>query len=305
MDVHLARPLDAATRSALEHEVSGTAASYSCPRSSWQRHGPGAAAARESAERSPIRALVDGRGYPKEGMSGRADWKLIKAISEGDVVGARTALDAGAELNRRWPGRHPVTIRANGLWRGERPMTVAASHGNAPVVRLLIQRGANVDLMNATWHTPLMLASAGGRSAIARLLLDAGADVNRMNRNQETALTYAVVWGQLRTVKLLLAYGADVEERRGGWSPLMYAANSEHPRIVEVLFEYGADPARRDRYGRTARDIAAQNPSGKIARAFEKIAAARAGSKLTSPRPVSRPSNPRVAPKTKGRRLPG
>jgi len=94
-----------------------------------------------------------------------------------------------------------------------------------------------------------MLASAGGRSAIARLLLDAGADVNRMNRNQETALTYAVVWGQLRTVKLLLAYGADVEERQGRWSPLMYAANSEHPRIVEVLFEYGADPARRDRFG--------------------------------------------------------
>jgi hypothetical protein len=250
------------------------------------------------------RALVQGHGYPKEGMAGRADWKLINAISKGDVVGACAALDAGAELNRRWPGRHPVTLPANGLWRGERPLTVAASHGNAPVVRLLIKRGANVDLMSATWHTPLMLASAGGRSAIARLLLDAGADVNRMNRNQETALTYAVVWGQLRTVKLLLAYGADVEERQGGWSPLMYAANSDHQRIVEVLFEYGADPARRDRYGRTARDIAVQHSSPKLARLFETIAAARADSELTRLDTVSRRSNPRVAPKTKGGRIP-
>lgn len=211
-----------------------------------------------------------------------ASWKFLDAVSKGDVIGARAALDAGAELNRRWPGKHPLTVAASGLWRGERPLTVAANRGSAPMVKLLIERGANVDLMNATGHTPLMIASGGGRSAIARLLLDAGADVNRMNRNRETALTYAVVWGQLRTVKLLLAYGADVEERQGGWSPLMYAANSEHPKIVEVLFEYGADPARRDRYGRTARDIAAQNPSGKIARVFDEITAARAGTKLAT-----------------------
>ena len=225
-------------------------------------------------------------------MAGRADWKLIEAISEGDLVGARTALDAGAELNRRWPGKQPLTVPANGLWRGERPLTVAASHDNARMVKLLIERGANVDLMNQTWHTPLMIASGGGRLAVARVLLKAGADVNRMNRNQETALTYAVVWGQLRTVRLLLEYGADVEERQGGWSPLMYAANSEHPKVVETLFECGADPARRDRYGRTARDIAAQNPlNKKIVRVFDKIVAPRVGNRLTRPRPVARPSN--------------
>jgi hypothetical protein len=208
-------------------------------------------------------------------MAGRADRKLFEAISKGNVAATRAALDAGAELNRRWPGQHPLTVRDNWRWHGERPLTVAATHGHAPLVKLLIKRGANVDLMTETWHTPLMIASGAGKSAIVRLLLDAGADLNRMNRNQETALTYAVVWGQLRAVKLLLAYGADVEERQGGWSPLMYAANAEHPKIVEVLVEYGADRVRKDRYGRTARDIAAQNPCSKILRAFDRIETAR------------------------------
>jgi ankyrin repeat protein len=64
---------------------------------------------------------------------------------------------------------------------------------------------------------------------------------------------------------------ADAEERQGGWSPLMYAANAEHPKVVELLFEHGADPARRDRYGRTARDIAAQNPCRTVVRVFDRI----------------------------------
>lgn len=43
-----------------------------------------------------------------------------------------------------------------------------------------------------------------------------------------------------------------------GTTPLMYAAGRNHPEVVRILLEAGADPAPRDRDGKSALDYARQ-----------------------------------------------
>ena len=206
--------------------------------------------------------------------------ELFNAVWKDDVSRARAALDAGADLNRRWGD--------------DRPLTAATAMGNAGLVKLLVQRGANVNLMTVTCKTALMIAAGAGRTGIARMLLKAGADVNRLNRFHESALNYAVVWQRLTTVKLLLAAGADIEERQCDWSPLMYAANSGHHQVLKLLLEHGADPGRRDRCGRTPRDIAAAHGYLANVRVFDSFAAKDAVCAVEKRKPGAKVSNRRT-----------
>jgi uncharacterized protein len=188
-------------------------------------------------------------------MLASADRRLSRAIENGDLTAVRSALDAGAHPDRRGPN-------------GERPLTAAAGAPRGThLARAILQRGAQVNLMNAVWQTPLMIAAAQGRLAMARLLLKAGADADRVNRRQESALTYAVVWRRFKLVDILLQHGADVElPPPPGWSPLMYAALEGDSRVAALLLASGANPQRKDGYGRSARTIALERHPGAVIR---------------------------------------
>jgi ankyrin repeat protein len=70
-----------------------------------------------------------------------------------------------------------------------------------------------------------MLAAINDRTAVLRVLLDRGADVNARTRAGWTALTYAAWRGHAEAVRLLLARGADPNVTdREGWTILQYAS---------------------------------------------------------------------------------
>jgi ankyrin repeat protein len=65
-------------------------------------------------------------------------------------------------------------------------LTWASWWGHTEVVRLLLERGADVNRPDYRGDTALMLASAMGREEIAREVLRAGADVQARDHEGRT-----------------------------------------------------------------------------------------------------------------------
>jgi uncharacterized protein len=108
--------------------------------------------------------------------------------------------------------------------------------------------------------TPLHLAAFFRHPDTARLLVDRGARVDVVARNDRirvTPLQSAVAAGQGETAALLLDRGADPNtQEEGGFTPLHAAAQLGAEPLVELLLAHGADPALAADDGRAAADFA-------------------------------------------------
>ena len=83
------------------------------------------------------------------------------------------------------------------------PLHQAVSNGDQTTVRLLIDRGDNLNTQNTAGFTPLMDAAAIGHLGIARILLEHGADPTLVNRQGETALVIARKYDHTLVCELL------------------------------------------------------------------------------------------------------
>lgn len=95
-------------------------------------------------------------------------WSMLHLAATPET--AALLLDAGAEIDA--PNRHQV------FGPGGRPLHAAVYQRHDDVVRLLLDRGADVRATDSAGWTPLHMAVANGQLALARTLLDAGADAN-------------------------------------------------------------------------------------------------------------------------------
>ena len=75
---------------------------------------------------------------------------------------------------------------------GDTPLHQALGVGRTDIVNALLQKGANVNIANKEGWTPLMLAAADNRSANTRAILDRNADVNAQNRELVANVTMAM-----------------------------------------------------------------------------------------------------------------
>jgi len=120
------------------------------------------------------------------------------------------------------------------------------------VVRLLLDKGADVNAKADSGWTALMGAAWKGHLGVVKLLLEKGAKVDE-GKDDLTAIGAAAGGGHLEVVKLLLEKGADVNARdKDGSTALMSAAGYGHLALLEVLLEKGVDVNARDKDGSTA-----------------------------------------------------
>jgi ankyrin repeat protein len=85
-------------------------------------------------------------------------------------------------------------------------------------------------------HRALHTAAQEGHEAVVRLLLDRGADIKSKTENKKTALHLAAREGRTSVVQLLLDRGADVGATdEDGKTALDRAAKRRHEGIVELL----------------------------------------------------------------------
>lgn len=123
----------------------------------------------------------------------------------------------------------------------------AVLRGHEVCVRFLLDRGADVDVLQKGLNTPLLLAAACGHETIARLLIDAGSDVKNRNIKGHDAVFMAVLYGHASKglpwlLQLLTAKGMDLNEvDSAGATPLHLCAEKNLARPVRMLVDSGAD----------------------------------------------------------------
>ena len=86
------------------------------------------------------------------------------------------------------PPLHGADPNSRDRWYGQTALMWAAAAGRVDVARLLINAGADVNVVDVEGSTALMFASSNGHLILAEMLLDRGADIGIANRAGDTAL---------------------------------------------------------------------------------------------------------------------
>jgi ankyrin repeat protein len=121
---------------------------------------------------------------------------------------------------------------------------LAAFDGHLETVRVLLDRAANPDLVDANGRSVLMFAASGPNHATVKLLLEHGADITlRDNEEGFTALMFAAAEGHADNVRELLAHKADPAETDiDGDAAIDFARRNGHRDVVDILSAYERRP---------------------------------------------------------------
>jgi ankyrin repeat protein len=90
---------------------------------------------------------------------------------------------------------------------GRTSLIFASKMGYTEIAQLLINRGSYINVLDNVGYTALMWASKMGYMDITELLINAGADINHANRKEYTALVWANHYGHTEVAKLLREIG--------------------------------------------------------------------------------------------------
>ncbi len=232
--------------------------------------------------RSPLYMAADTSTLPVQGNGSMVVLPSMDKLAAIDV--ARLLLERGANVNaqlkRRPPYRNVPQDRGGDsiLSQGATPLLRAARAGDTPMVELLLEHGALVDLPSNQGVTPLM-AAAGveyglrvtrGRNrtdegvlSTMRALLDAGADLEArtlLEPRGESAAHLLVIEQRLSDFSYDYR-GRQVPSVRAKphRTALHGAAMKGFTPIVKFLAENGADLYAKDANGSTALDLAEGN----------------------------------------------
>lgn len=171
----------------------------------------------------------------------------------GDVRQAEKWLDAGMAPD--FMGSRVGTGLMIGAWEGK-----------PDLMRLFVERGADINKLNANGESAIALAAWRGNLDAVKWLLERGAKINAPRR-QWSALHYAVFAGHAEMAEFLLAQGADINaQSTNGSSVLMMAVYEGHQQLARQLIEKGADRTPKNDWGDGALDWAMRQNRLELAR---------------------------------------
>jgi ankyrin repeat protein len=124
------------------------------------------------------------------------------------------------------------------------PLFRAVKHGNLSAARQLLESGADPD-ESGNDRAPLRVAAERGDVPMLRLLLERGAQVNGGTAHGWTALAAAALANHVDAVRVLLAAGASHDLCPGGYPLLNWLEWSGHRdaqrvRVINTLRDAGA-----------------------------------------------------------------
>ena len=116
---------------------------------------------------------------------------------------------------------------------------------------------ANLNSRITNGMTPLMQAALMAETTFVQILLEAGADVDLVNNDMNNALWFACVSESVEIIALLIEHGININNSNvNGATSLLYAASAGKYAVVKTLVEAGADLSLQTLDGFTALDSA-------------------------------------------------
>ena len=115
---------------------------------------------------------------------------------------------------------------------GRTPFYIAADKGDTGIVKLLLKQGAKIDPVDKSDRTPLYIAADKGDTEIVKLLLEKGAKIGPVNILGSTPLYIAVEKGYIEIVKLFFL---DNQVDKSDHNPLFIATHNGNLEMVTLL----------------------------------------------------------------------
>ena len=127
---------------------------------------------------------------------------------------------------------------------GVSPLCAAALTGKRDTLKILISYGPDLDTPDNFGSTPLLESIRREFVDCVSLLLNEGASTATVQKSADNPLHAAVWRGNLEMTELLLDAKADINSRtKGGYTPLMIACKKGDEIILDELVKRGADLA--------------------------------------------------------------
>ncbi|XP_031631593.1 26S proteasome non-ATPase regulatory subunit 10-like [Contarinia nasturtii] len=129
---------------------------------------------------------------------------------------------------------------------GATPLILATLKGSLPIVKLLIERGANVNHQNNNGHTPVKYAGSKNHKDILLHLLDCGADPNARDHIGDTPLHRIASMEHHDCLRMILTHPKSSSillldaQNKLGMTPLHLACEVDDPVGAIMLIDKGA-----------------------------------------------------------------
>jgi ankyrin repeat protein len=158
-------------------------------------------------------------------------------------------IQAGAEMVKLLlkGGADIEAKAASGAYAGQTALHVACQTGNAGILRVLIDAGANVNAKGESKETAYQQAYRETRHDIVEMLEKAGADIAVMQRDKDEALHYAIGFSDREEVLKYLAHGANVNAEVNERTAYQQAMRHHDKHIAQILRDHGAAVEEKDK----------------------------------------------------------
>jgi ankyrin repeat protein len=167
------------------------------------------------------------------------------SLSEAGCADVVVVAAAGGDLRTltSYLSKHPDHV--NTMYEGKAAIHMAVVESYLPIVRLLIEYQADLNVKDDGNQTTLHMCAYLNNGAVAKLLVDGGADVNVRDDSGVAPLAVAVACGHTDVLKVLLDHpDIDVDTQdNDGSSPLHRAMRAHQLHSLIALLQAGADPS--------------------------------------------------------------